>query len=91
MFITLYVIRSNIFCYVICKFRYKKCICISQDGLVYDESNIDSLLLSRHIARKIRNSGGKLKGPHKRTVEQDDLFRNRITELLKNMQKEGQI
>ena len=63
-------------------------ICISQDGLVYDSSNIDSLLLSRHIAKKIRNSGGKLKGPHKRTVQADEKFRSVLLTIIKK-QKEG--
>ena len=66
----------------------KKCICVSQDGLIYDESNIDSLLLSRHIAKKIRNSGGKLKGPHKRTVQADEKFRSVLLTIIKK-QKEG--
>ena len=29
---------------------------------IYDNSNIDALLLSRHTAKKIRRSGGRLKG-----------------------------
>ena len=67
----------------------KRCICLSQNGLVYDESNIDSLLLSRHIAKKIRRSGGKLKGPHKRTNEENEKFRTKLTQILNLIQKEG--
>ena len=47
---------------------------INQNGLIYSEDNIDSMLLARHTARKIRNSGGRLKGPSKRTKEQDAAF-----------------
>ena len=47
---------------------------INQNGMIYHDGNIDSLLLARHTARKIRSSGGRLKGPSKRTREQDDAF-----------------
>ena len=67
----------------------KRCICLSQNGMVYDESNIDSLLLSRHIAKKIRRSGGKLKGPHKRTNEENERFKAKLIEILNKFQKEG--
>lgn len=55
---------------------------ISQNGMIYDNDNIDSLLLSRHTAKKIRNAGGRLKGPSKRTKQQDDDFANVFTKLL---------
>lgn len=67
----------------------KRCICLSQNGMVYDESNIDSLLLSRHIAKKIRRSGGKLKGPHKRTNEENEKFKAKLIDILNKIQKEG--
>ena len=60
----------------------KNCICISQDGMIYDNSNIDSLLFSRYMAKKIRNSGGKLKGPHKRNNEQNKHFQDAFTKIL---------
>ena len=33
---------------------------LNQDGMEYTNDNIDALLLARHTARKIRNSGGRL-------------------------------
>lgn len=57
---------------------------VSQNGLVYDNDNIDSLLLSRHTAKKIRRSGGRLKGPPKRTKQQDDDFSSALTALVRN-------
>ena len=57
---------------------------ISQDGMVYTANNIDALLLARHTARKIRNSGGRLKGPAKRTPVQDKAFKEKLQELLIN-------
>lgn len=55
---------------------------LNQNGLIYSEQNMDSLLLSRHISQKIRMSGGRTKGPHKRTKEQDQAFLNALQSLL---------
>ena len=38
---------------------------INQNGMIYNDENIDRLLYSRHISKKIRKSGGKTKGPKK--------------------------
>lgn len=55
---------------------------ISQDGMIYDDSNINSLLEARHFAKKIRNSGGRLKGASKRTAAQDEKFKLELTRIL---------
>lgn len=55
---------------------------LNQDGMIYDENNIDSLLLQRHTARKIRNSGEKLKGIPKRTKSQDVGFESSLTGII---------
>lgn len=47
---------------------------LSQDGMEYSDFNIDSLLLARHTAKKIRNSGGRLRGASKRKPEQNERF-----------------
>lgn len=65
----------------------KQGIPLSQDGLVYTNENIDSLLLGRHIAKKIRHSGGRIKGSPKRTNEQDEAFEISLLNLI-NKQKE---
>ena len=56
---------------------------LSQDGMVYSDSNIDALLMQRHTAKKIRKAGGRLKGPGKRTKEQDIAFEQNLIKLLK--------
>lgn len=56
---------------------------INQDGREYNDKNIDGLLFSRYTAKKIRNAGGRLKGPSKRTDEQTKLFVEKFEELLK--------
>lgn len=60
----------------------KKVLALNQNGLVYDDSNIDGLLLSRHTAKKIRRSGGRLKGPPKRTSQQDKDFEAALVKLI---------
>ena len=55
---------------------------ISQNGLEYNSYNIDALLLSRHTAKKIRMAGGRLKGPKKRTSEQDLVFGAKLKEII---------
>lgn len=55
---------------------------INQNGLIYSNENIDRLLYSRHISKKIRKSGGKTKGPKKRTKEDDINFEKTLNEIL---------
>ncbi len=60
----------------------RKAVPVSQDGMVYTNDNIDALLLARHTAKKIRMSGGRLKGSTKRTQEQNMAFEQTLKELL---------
>jgi len=60
----------------------RKAIPINQNGMEYTADNIDALLLARHTAKKIRNSGGKLKGPPKRIDAQDESFKIQLIKLL---------
>ena len=60
---------------------------IHQSGGLYTQDNIDQMLMERHLARKARMGKGKqhLKGPKKRTKEEDEVFeaafRNLVTEI----------
>lgn len=56
---------------------------LDQNGRIYNESNIDSLLGMRHISQKIRRAGGRTKGPSKRTKEQDEWFEQSLEKLLR--------
>ena len=58
---------------------------VSQDGMVYTGDNINGLLMQRFTAKKIRMSGGRLKGPSKRTPEQDAAFEKTLKGLLENI------
>ena len=60
----------------------RRAVVLNQDGMEYTADNIDALLLARHTAKKIRNSGGRLKGPSKRCEEQNAAFANALAHLL---------
>ncbi len=62
----------------------KRTYVINQNGQVYTDQNIGGLLEKRAIGKKIRRSGGRTKGPKKRTVEQDELFIKTLRRLLSN-------
>ena len=55
---------------------------INQNGLEYTDKNIDSLLMQRFVAKKVRNAGGRLKGPSKRTKEQTESFVKTLRRIL---------
>ena len=55
---------------------------LHQDGWAYTEDNIQALLWSRHETKKYRRSGGRVKGPSKRTRAQDEAFYSAFQALL---------
>lgn len=66
----------------------KNATTINQNGLIYSEKNMDELLLSRHIHKKVRRAGGRMKGPKKRTKQQDESFDKALTVLLEERIKQ---
>lgn len=60
----------------------RKAIPVSQNGMVYTDKNIDQLLFTRYVSKKIRNAGGRMKGPPKRTPEQDRAFEAALEKLI---------
>lgn len=57
---------------------------LNQNGLIFNNENIENLLYSRFVNKKIRLSGGRTKGSSKRTPENDRAF---ITSLLKLLEE----
>ena len=55
---------------------------LHQDGWEYTADNIDALLFSRHESRKYRASGGRTKGPKKRSHGQNAAFEAALRKLL---------
>ena len=58
---------------------------IHQSGKCYTNQNIDQLLMERHLAKKARMGKSKhhLKGPSKRTEEDDKRFQESFEKLIK--------
>lgn len=60
----------------------KQAIPINQNGLIFTNDNIEKLLYTRFVSKKIRMAGGRTKGPKKRTREQDDLFKQALEDTV---------
>lgn len=60
----------------------KEAYVINQNGLIYNNENIDQLLFMRHVSKKVRQSGGRTKGPKKRNKEDDLKFEKELTKLI---------
>lgn len=58
--------------------------CIHQSGKIFSDDNIGGLLMDRHLAKKARMASGKhhLKGPKKRTAEDDKRFEEAFEKLI---------
>lgn len=54
---------------------------INQNGLIYTNDNIDRLLFERHLGQKVRKSGGRMSGPKKRTLQDDERFETAFRSL----------
>ncbi len=63
---------------------------IHQSGREYTLGNIDGLLMDRHLAKKARMGRGKhhLKGPKKRTREEDEAFEYAFAAMLEDALRE---
>lgn len=59
-----------------------KALALNQNGLIYSDKNIDSLLFERHMSQKIRRSGGRTSNPPKRSKENDEHFETALLKLL---------
>ncbi len=63
----------------------KNAYCISPKGLIFTNDNIDDLMLSRYINQKLRNSGKHVKGPKKRTIEDDKNLIESLEKIIKKV------
>ena len=60
----------------------KKARCISPTGREFSNDNIDFLLEERELKAKLRRSGGRTKGPNKRTGQEDIRFQECLERIL---------
>ena len=68
----------------------KSAYAIHQSGKWYTDENIDQMLMERHLNKKARRASHKnhLKGPKKRTEEDDERFAQSFEQLIKAALKE---
>ncbi len=66
----------------------KGAFAIHQSGKWFTNGNIEQLLMERHMAKEVRRASSKhhLKGPKKRTREDDMRFENSFRELIEKIQ-----
>ncbi|MCR4638576.1 YaiI/YqxD family protein [Ruminococcus sp.] len=62
----------------------RRAVVLDQNGRQYTEENIPGLLEFRAVSAKIRRSGGRTKGQHKRIAQQDIDFERALAELLEH-------
>lgn len=60
--------------------------CITQNGRVVHEGNIDFILESRHIGRTVRLQNQRGPRHKKRTAEDDQIFEEALCTLLENLE-----
>ncbi len=60
----------------------KRAKVLNQNGLIFTDDNIENLLYSRYANKKIMMSGKRIKGPSKRTKENDKAFLTSLNRLL---------
>ena len=67
----------------------KRAYAIHQSGKWYTDENIDQMLMERHLGKKARRASGKnhLKGPKKRTEEDDVRFQRSFERLVMTIHK----
>ena len=59
---------------------------LDQNGRRYTDKNIDRLLAERALAKRIRNGGGRVRGPAKRTEAQNEAFDTALCALMEETQ-----
>ena len=66
---------------------------IHQSGKWYTNENIDQMLMERHLNKKTRRASQKnhLKGPKKRTAEDDEHFRESFEKMILKVMESEQI
>ena len=55
---------------------------IDQNGMRYTVDNIDTLLAQRAESAKLRRAGARVKGPARRTTEQNDAFLSAFDQMI---------
>lgn len=65
--------------------------CISPSGYIFDDKNIDRLLMERHIKSEIRRAGGRTSNPKKRNTEDDKRLEENLCRLIRASLKDKEV
>ncbi len=65
----------------------KQAIPVNQNGIIYNNENIDSLLFTRYLSKKVRMAGGRIKGPSKRNPQNNEIFEKVLIKIIENQIK----
>ncbi len=60
----------------------KNAYAMHQDGWFFTENNIETLLSQRHLAQKVRQSKGRIKGNKKRLASQNATFEKALKQFI---------
>lgn len=60
----------------------KKAYVLNNNGFIYTDDNINRLMFERHIAQKVRRSGGKTSTQRKRNNNDSILFEKHLRDIL---------
>ncbi len=66
----------------------KRAKCLSPDGMEFQPDNIDFLLEERELKAKYRRSGGRTRGPKKRTEKNDRRFEAGLKRIIRRVIEE---
>jgi len=66
----------------------KKAVAISFSGSLFNSENIDKLLFERYLSSVIRRGGGKVKGPSKRSKQDDLKFKGALENVILKKMKD---
>jgi uncharacterized protein YaiI (UPF0178 family) len=66
----------------------KKAAALSHSGSAFNEDNIDRLLFERHLSSVVRKSGGRMRGPSKRSREDDIRFAKLLESVILKKMKD---
>lgn len=60
----------------------KKAYALSNNGMEFNDENMDKLLFERFLGKKMRRAGQRTKGPRKRTEEDNQNFHSGLYKIL---------
>lgn len=60
----------------------KQARALNNNGMEFNDENMDKLLFERFLGKKVRRAGKRTKGPSKRTEEDNINFRNSLLKII---------